>query len=153
MTGGRFTGAIVATMSIVPRRPEQPAKYQCEFEDIYVEHRSPEHRLARKLIAAGYPPDAPFQTVWDDGTPSLKWKSLADAAGSEVQEPANGNLRLVPWREREPSSYSEGVMEAGREAQSPISTDTIHSPTTTDDDASDSRQPDRLPERPRRERV
>jgi len=132
--GSRDLGTVnpvIATLSLAPRRPEAPSKFRCEFEGIYVEHRSPEHRLARKLIEAGYPPDSPYQTIWDHGTPSLKSKSLRGAAGWEVEEPTNGNLRLVRWRERELSSYSEGTPEAVGDGQHHVQTIAPLSPTSS----------------------
>ena len=74
-----------------------PARFRAEHNGIFVEARSPEHALARKLIEAGYAPDAPYQTIREDGTPSLSWRSLAAAAKWEVYEDDRG-LHNRPWR-------------------------------------------------------
>jgi hypothetical protein len=100
LTSTPRSGCIVATLSRAGGREggKTPGTFRCEHEGISVEHRSPEHKLARKLIDAGYDPDRPFQTVWDNGTPSLRWRTLGAAAGSEAYEDDRRGLQFKRWK-------------------------------------------------------
>jgi len=64
----------------------------------------------------------------------MKWRTLRDAAGFDVEEPPNGSLRLVRWRDREPSSYSDRTPEGDEKTQRPIQTATPLSPNYVGDD-------------------
>lgn len=95
-----MTDPIIATLSTTDR----PGVYRCQFESHAVEHKSPEGKLARRLLAAGYDAGRPFWTKWGGGPVSLKWQSLSAVAGGDVNESDRDGLH---WRKWNP--YPEGI--------------------------------------------
>jgi len=77
----------------------QGVRQWCKHEGIEASgiRTSPESVLARKLLLAGYPPDAPFRTVWDHGTPSMEWPSLRDAGRKDVYDDDKTGLIKRKW--------------------------------------------------------
>ena len=84
---------ITATLSPT----KHPGVYRAECGAHWHEAPSPEHGLARKLVAAGFDPSEPYQTQWAPDRPSMRWISLGVAAATAVTEDDH-RLRVVKYR-------------------------------------------------------
>lgn len=84
---------ITATLSPTNR----PGVYRGECGAYWHEAPSPEHGLARKLVAAGFDPSEPYQTQWAPDRPSMRWRTLKAAASQTVTEDDLG-LHLRKYR-------------------------------------------------------